>query len=67
MTEVFMIVVLDLAGGVVDVIGPFWDEASAEGFGKRNVSRFNYAWKVRPLRERGEWLAEAVTEWAEGK
>jgi hypothetical protein len=54
----FVIVVLSLSDRVEDVIGPFWDEAAAEAFARRNVSRYGVRYSIRPMMERGLWLAE---------
>jgi hypothetical protein len=67
MTQMWTIVVQDLGDTIADVIGPFWEETSAEGFARRNVSRLGYRWTVKPMRERGEWLAEAEENWRRGR
>lgn len=57
MNPLFVIVVLTLADTVEDVIGPFWDERSAEAFADRNLGRMSGRVVVRQITERGVWLA----------
>jgi hypothetical protein len=63
--DMFTVVVSTLADTVLAVIGPFWDEGSAIAYGERNVSRKGFRYVVKPITERGTWLAGIEKgEWA---
>jgi FMN phosphatase YigB (HAD superfamily) len=67
MTEMYVIVVFDAGDALVDVVGPFWDQGSADAFARRNMRRHDYRWEVTTMRERGEWLADAEHRLRKGK
>ncbi len=62
----FVVVVMYLDGTVRDTVGPFWDEISAEAFGRRSVTRYGFRYTVRPMTERGVWLAWMTEDHAKG-